>query len=394
MERNLRLYRGYQFARNLLFWFPVFFLYFRSIVPLREVLLLEAIYYAGVVVLEVPSGYASDLFGRRVVLVASAGFWAAAYAVFFAAQSFAGLAVAEVLLAAGMAFNSGSDSSLLYDTLLALGREAEYVRQEGLAQAGALAGTGGAALVAGFGAVVSLRVPYLLSLGGALMAFSFAWRLVEPPASRAGEGFFRQVAGAAALARRPVLRWCVAFVILMTIMDHVPYEFYQGYLDWLFPRHEMALPLSGGLVAAAMFLSSGASRLAGPLEERFGRTRTLLAAAGLQAGVIAAMGLFLHPVVLALVLCRDVPNALWTPILGGMVNERIDSSRRATFLSILSLAGRLGFSASLLVSAAAVERFHEAGWGGLRPLLLGYSGLALLGLVFLGLARPSGDEAS
>lgn len=52
LERNLRHYFGYRIAFEAYFWLPVFFLYFSHHLPLQQVLRLEAIYYAGVVLLE------------------------------------------------------------------------------------------------------------------------------------------------------------------------------------------------------------------------------------------------------------------------------------------------------------------------------------------------------
>ena len=121
MQRNLRLYLVYQVAHNGYFWLPVFFLYFSSILPAGEVLLLEAIYYLGVVVLEVPSGYLSDRIGRRVILVLSMAMWLGACLVFAFTSSFAAFAAGQLLLSAGMAFNSGSDTSLAAIAAEALG---------------------------------------------------------------------------------------------------------------------------------------------------------------------------------------------------------------------------------------------------------------------------------
>ena len=42
---NIRLYPWFIACSNLLFWFPVFFLYFSSLVNIDQVLLLEAVYY-------------------------------------------------------------------------------------------------------------------------------------------------------------------------------------------------------------------------------------------------------------------------------------------------------------------------------------------------------------
>ena len=60
LERNLRWYAVYVAASNALFWMPLFFLYFSQHLDVAQVLRLEAVYYAAVVLLEVPTGVASD----------------------------------------------------------------------------------------------------------------------------------------------------------------------------------------------------------------------------------------------------------------------------------------------------------------------------------------------
>ena len=127
LEGNLKAYTLYLLGREGYFWMPVFFLYFSAHLPMAEVLLLEAVYYISVVALEVPSGWASDRFGRRPTLILSSLAMLASYLLFFL---FPGVwwvwAIAQVLLAAGLALASGTDTSLLYDTLAAMGREEEY----------------------------------------------------------------------------------------------------------------------------------------------------------------------------------------------------------------------------------------------------------------------------
>lgn len=111
IARNARLYPWYAGLFNAHFWMPVFFLYFLRYMPLVDVLRLEAVYYLGVVLLEVPSGYFSDRFGRKLTLLISNAALVLAYIVFFLGESVAVFAVAQVLLATGLAFNSGTDTS-------------------------------------------------------------------------------------------------------------------------------------------------------------------------------------------------------------------------------------------------------------------------------------------
>ena len=98
-ERNVRLYPWYAAAFHGMFWLPVFFLYFREHLTIGQVLRLEAVYYAAVVLLEVPSGYFSDAIGRKPTLVIASLGLLAAYALFFVGGSFAVFAAAQVCFA-------------------------------------------------------------------------------------------------------------------------------------------------------------------------------------------------------------------------------------------------------------------------------------------------------
>ena len=81
-ERNISLYPIYRAASDAMAWLPIFFLFFSERLSLPEVLLLEAIYYIAVVITEVPSGYLSDLVGRRRTLLLSCLAILAAYVCF------------------------------------------------------------------------------------------------------------------------------------------------------------------------------------------------------------------------------------------------------------------------------------------------------------------------
>ena len=80
--RNAALYPWYAGLFNCFFWMPVFFLFFNEHLTVAQVLRLEAIYYVAVVVLEVPSGFFSDVVGRKPTLLLSSLSFFAAYLLF------------------------------------------------------------------------------------------------------------------------------------------------------------------------------------------------------------------------------------------------------------------------------------------------------------------------
>lgn len=365
MQRNLTLYPLYQLARSGYFWLPVFFLYFASRLPASDVLRLEAIYFFAVVVLEVPSGYFSDRVGRRVTLLISAAATVAAGALFAATSSFAAFAAGQVLLAVAMSFNSGTDSALLYDSLQALRREGEIGAIEARAQTWEHGSLAAAAIIGGAVAGWDLRLAYVLSSAAGVLAFACAWGFIEPPrparASHAAEAPLQQARAVLGRLRDPQLAWLLGFAVALTVIAHVPYEFFQPYLAFVLgdeagqTRAYTATPLvSGALVGAAMAGAALASSRAMAIDRRLGTRLTLLGALVIEGVIITVMGLVLHPVVIALIALRSAPMAVARPVMNARIHPRIATGIRATYLSVQSLSGRLAFSITLALASFAI----------------------------------------
>ncbi|MHC4963947.1 MAG: MFS transporter [Planctomycetota bacterium] len=407
LQRNVSLYPLYQILINCSFWLPVFFLYFSAHVPLARVLQLEAIYFAAVVLLEVPSGYLSDTVGRRMTLLISASALAVSYFLFFggpglAGQPFVVFVGGQIFLGAGISFRSGTDTALHFDTLSALGRPGEYAAREATAHRWALVGRAVAALVGGLAATWQLRFAYGLSLVGAVALLVVVWMLVEPPArvetgdvSAPRRGFLRQIGACLGQLRNKSLAWLLAFAVLMLVIIHVPHELYQPYVDLLLKKREVALPGEGtplvtGALTAVMFLAaSWAAARSIRIRDRIGLAPTLLLATVLQVVIMVAMGLLLHEAVLVLILVRSVPAAMCLPPLRGAITPQLPRSLRATYLSMQSLLGRLAFSGTLLLLASGVRPGAAPDWPALSSMSLAGAMAGAAGLVVLAAtARP------
>jgi predicted MFS family arabinose efflux permease len=394
VERNLALYPWYQAARNLLFWLPVFFLYLSGAggaeVSVADAFVLEAIYYATVVVLEVPSGYLSDRLGRRPTLVLASACWVAACLVFASTSTFAAFALAQGLLAAGMALNSGTDGSLLYDTLSALGRTDEFAVREGRAQALGRLALGMAALAGGALGAVDLRLAYAASAASAVLATTIALAFVEPTGRAPAAPAMDQLRAVLSRLRHPVLRWTFAYAVAMTVFAHVPYELAQPYVHAVLEevgRVDLTEPVSGLLTAIAMVIAAIVSARAGWLARR-GLAGVLLAALAIQLVVIVTMGAWLHPAVLAVVALRGVAGAIEGPLVQAAAHPLLSSDLRATYLSVQSLGGRLAFAASLAIASAGVGGSRGFAPAALASVALGFAAaLVVTGLLLAATAR-------
>jgi hypothetical protein len=184
----------------------------------------------------------------------------------------------------------------------------------------------------------------------------------------------------------PAVRWTTAFVVASTVAVHVPYELLQPWLAALADRLDRraldvaAAPAIAGAATAVIAAVAAAASPHGPrLAARFGAHRVLLGTGALLVAVTGAMA-WIHPLVLVPMLLRSVPSALASPVVAAILHPRLDSSVRATFLSAVSLAGRLAFALALALGARAVGAHAGGTPAGWTPNAI--ADLAMLGVGF------------
>lgn len=400
-ERNLRLIAVYVAGLNALAWIPVFFLYLASRVSLDRVFLLEAIYYLTVVMAEVPSGYLSDAVGRCAVLRLSSAALTVAYVLFWVAPGFTVLAAAQALMAMGFAFNSGTDAALHYDSLEAIDRTDEYVIREARLVRVALIATAVASLAGGLAAAFSLGFAYLISALLAGVAFAAALGLAEPPRRRPGirRGFTRTAWTCVGSLKSPPLAWLFGFGVLMTVLNHVPYELIQPYIEGaVVGTHHSGETVIGSVTlwtgahaTTATLLGAWLAPRGVALQKRWGTHGALVATTALQVALIGMMAFTSRLAFVPVLLLRVAPRALMTGPYRGAVLARLSADRRATWLSMESLVGRLGFALFLGVAGllAAVAPEARPVGGPARVAL----GIGIVGAAALVMRRRVPDRA-
>ncbi|WP_299566901.1 MFS transporter [uncultured Sulfitobacter sp.] len=388
VERNIRLIPWYRLFDSLLFWQAIWFLYFQANLSGAEAIFLYSVYDISTTVLEVPSGYFSDRVGRRRTLVISAAFGVLGCLAIAFGGSFAVFALGQSLLGASTAFKSGTDTSLMFESLTAAGRAREVEAQEVRVWRFSLAGFAMSAVSGGALAMWFPAAPFFASAAAFGIAVALTWRMVEPERHTTDEAqslpeLLRTLRAA---LRHPVLAWLFALAVLMYGFSHLPFIFGQPFI--LRALEDVGLgaqtPLVSGAVTSVMMLvSAAASVVAVRLRKAAGLPLILLGAFALQIGLAGTLAMTTSVLAIGILFLRMVPDSLATPFITARIQPLLTDSSRATYLSLQSLAGKLAFAATLIFAASGAARAGLLPTEDLQRILAVYciGGLVCLGLL-------------
>jgi MFS family permease len=344
LENNIWKLQVIQASRWFMLIMPVLVLFYQDNgLSLSEVFIVQAFFSFCVIVFEVPSGYFADRVGRRRSMIIGVACAAIGFSTYAFAYSLSTFLLAEMLLALGASFISGSDSAMLYDTLLQLKRQEEYQKQAGRLASVANFSEGIAGLAGGALALYSLRLPLYCQAFVLLATLPLVWSLVEPPRKMAA----RNESGIIAILRivryalhgHTEIKWLILYSSLvgtstLTIVWLVqPYLVSIGWPLALFGLAWAVLQFSVGIFAINAYR----------IENYLGRRASLISLILFSAGAYVLLGLF-HTVWAVLFLfvfyfVRGVNG----PVLNDYINRCVESDIRATVLSVKSLVGRLMF---------------------------------------------------
>lgn len=385
-KRNIALYPWFKFFQNLLFWQATWFLFFQSELSAAEALLIYVFYDIATTAFEIPSGYFSDRIGRKFTLIFSAIAGLASTLMQGFGTEFWMFALAQIALGAHIAFASGTDSALLYESLENEGRADEIERHELRAWRFNFAALGLSAVVGGAMAMWDLRVPYFANAAAFVVLVLVVLRFTEPPKTKPIHHRGFRLDGLRLAFQSPVLLWIFALSALMYGFSHLPFVFGQPFIFAALNGLGLSAsaPLvSGGVTAAMMVLSILTSWAAPGLRDKLGLSGILLLAFGLQIALVAGLALTGSALAIGLLLLRMVPNSLSRPFIMARIQPELSSAVRATYLSIQSFAGRLLFAASLYVASGSASQVGTMAYSEIRWILAGYALVGLLAFAAL-----------
>ncbi len=379
LERNLDRFKFINLCDGLWLLLPIYipFLLDRGI-TLAQVGLLLGAQSAMQFIFELPSSVWADRYSRRGIMLLNGCFILLSDALFLGLQSFPFFLLACLLAGLGNAFNSGTFSALIYDTLLGLGRATEYDEvQAGVNKSYFLGGL----LAALLGAGIYVAAPdWLFPLVTAvhLAYIAAVWSLSEPARAKSASRSLAQVREGFAFLRREPVVWRLLLI----------YSLVTATLSFAFVYYTPALRALQVPTAwfGPVFVLVNVANWAGAhgylwLKRRADWKSFLLLFLGIDLVSSLLLGSNLMGVLLATVLISLAYGAQ-NIYVGNIIHSVVPSSHRATALSLQAQADRVFYG--LLVAGLG----YVATGAGFRWALLLNALLVLLALgAFLALTR-------
>ncbi|MEM8780019.1 MAG: MFS transporter [Cyanobacteria bacterium P01_G01_bin.49] len=335
--------KGLSFA-----WFPIptIILFYQHYgLSIEQSIFLKTVLSLSIFLLEIPSGYIADRWGRKFCLVSGGAIWVASWSIYCTQETFNWFIFAETLTGIAGSLISGADTALTYDTLLELDRAQDYRKIEGklIAIAGiseAICGLIGAAT-----AQYNIVYPFYLQTICLLFYCLIATRLIEPGCSendRVGE---RQQQHLWSIIREfffqnPSIRWLIFLSATFSVATFLIVWLSQAYLS----NYGVPMFMFGIIWVFLHLVMSLASITANNVEQKLGLRKALLFSVILLGISFIFLGIIDQVLGIIFVAAIYFVRGLVNPLLSDAINQLVPSRTRATVFSMRSFVFRLGFA--------------------------------------------------
>ena len=346
-------------------WFmvamPIIVLFFQEHgLTLTEVMILQSIYSFSVALFEIPSGFIADVFGRKRTIILSTIFTFIGFLVFSFFGGFYAFAIAQVLVGIGGSLMSGSDSAMIYDTLLETNSKTTYTKIEGRTYAIGNFSEAFAGILGGFLAVGSIYMPIYVQTSILFFSIPIAFTLIEPSMHKENklDRSFKAVLEVVkfAMVDNQKLKWLIIYSSAMGVATLSMAWFAQPF----FKSINIPLAYFGILWAVLNFSAGLTSFNAHLLDKKDNNYKILFYLALSMLTSFIFLGYNASVFGLIFILFIYLLRGIVTPILRNAINENTTSNKRATVLSVRSLIIRISFAISAPILGYIADNYSLA----------------------------------
>lgn len=325
------------------FFLPVMALfYIASEVTLFEFSIIMSVFSLVILLFEIPSGVFADLAGKKLSMMI--GVFCFIIEVFILAffNGFEMFLIAKIISGVGVGFVSGASSAILFDTLKRLGRESEHKIISGKQFMYSNISMAFVFIIGGYLFSIDPKLTAIVSLPFMILQFILLFFLVEPYKSKNKTTFKNSLIhlkeGLSYFYSHKYVKFLVAFAFIVSAFSNILLTMSSVYYEKIL----ISVSLIGTFAFFGSLITAYANKSASKIEDKIGEKNCLnLIIVGFIVSLFLMVFLFPYFGIISFYLFLFM-FGFYGVILNHYMNLHIESSHRATMLSIKSMFVNLG----------------------------------------------------
>lgn len=340
-SKNIPILYFVAFLQGMMFFLPILSLYYQeSLFTVKNVAFIFSIEAFASIFFEVPTGAIADLFGRKRTLILANIIFILGIFILFIGGNMTMFILYAILASLAHALNSGTDTALMYDTLLNEGKKNEYKKLSGIYMSLWPIGASVGSIIGGYLATFSFRNPVIYSLITFSISLIMLFFLVEPK-------FEKKIGSTINKHIWDSFKYVIKNnqLIIILIGGTVAWAFGESthFLSQIFFQYKQIPIVWYGYLSALSFgFSSLGFYFSHSISNFFGEKRTLIACIIFTGALVTLSTQLPGFFAIFLFIFSSFFFGLRSPILGYLWNQESPSHNRATLNSINSLVYQLG----------------------------------------------------
>ncbi len=357
IESNVLKIKWIRFLTNFLLPTPVVVLFWLANgLSLTQVMLLQSWFAVIIVLLEVPTGYFADKYGRKKSIVLANVLLFIGIVVYSLGKNFAEFMIAETLWGIGVAFISGADSAIVYESLKETGRAGFYKKEWGSITGATYIAALISNILGGFIGKIDLRLTFFASIPFFLFSLIISFFLKEPRFHRriVKKSYSRIFVKTLRihLIKNPKLRGIIIYAAILTALTQSVFWLYQPY----FKLSGIDVIYFGIIFALFNAVAAISSKYAYVFEKKFGNVTFIILPAILSMSYFL-MALFVFPLAFVFAFVQQIIRGILPVITTDYINTLTPSKVRATILSIQSFLSKLIYATLIPIVGYVADVF-------------------------------------
>lgn len=341
-QKNINLFPKYRFWVNMMIIGPVLipFMLFKGL-NYTQILLLQSISAIAVSLFEIPTGSLADKISRKFSLVLGSICMILGLGIYIIFNSFYMFALAEIIFGLGLTFNSGADSAILYESMERLGKKEEYQKAEGHSSSLVFLGQGIGSVISSMIYTKNVYLPFTISLIFVSFSIIYALKFKEPDRTKTEHNYLTHVAQSFSIClKSPRLLWLLIFAIFMGFALRVSFWLYQPY----FVTAHIDIFWYGLIFCFFNLVAAYGSKYIGARFYDKRPRHILLILSLLMCASFIIPALFVTPFMVVILALQQIVRGMYSTTTRFYINHQVADQQRATIISVISLAGSLGFA--------------------------------------------------